>query len=292
MPLRAHNVALATAAALLSAALRVVTAVPTLPGSLNTDYITPPFTFSPDHRFGIMVPVFHIEAEAAQEPDDRRNKVVELRTHRIVAVIQSEPGYDRALNFHETATPRWSADSSLLLWKVNGKWSPDALVLLKVEQNRAKWQLDLLKTAQQAVLARTQEAAPDQYEICKKANSVLNGRKYPAGFTIDVTTDGEKLRRLDRRSEKEFDRLMNKNNEAKLTQKEQTRLEELIHQLQEITFYNTRTIALPLEVHADLSSNPKEIENFPTLTSHLDAVVTSHGQFAVKGFHLGSSQQP
>ncbi len=240
MSLRTRNAALATAAALFSAAVRA------LPGSSNTDYITPTFTFSPDHRFGVMVPVFHIEAEAAQEPDDRRNKVVELRTYRIVAVIHTEPGYDRALSFHETATPRCSADSSLLLWKVNGKWSPDALVLLKIEQNRAKWQLDLLKTAQQAVLARTREAAPDQYEICKKANSVLDGRKYPDGFTIDVTTDGE----------------------------------------------NTRTIALPLEVHADLDSNPKEIENLPTLTSHLDAVVTSDGKFAVKGFHLGSSKQP
>jgi hypothetical protein len=186
-----------------------------------------------------MVPVFHIEAEAAQEPDDRRNKVVELRTHRIVAVIHTEPGYDRALNFHETATPRWSADSSLLLWKVNGKWSPDALVLLKIEQNRAKWQLDLLKTAQQAVLLWTREAAPEQYEICKKANSG-SGRAFPDGFSIDVTTNGE----------------------------------------------NTRTIALPLEVHADLDSNPKEIENLPTLTSHLDAEVTSDGQFAVKDFQL------
>jgi hypothetical protein len=149
-------------------------------------------------------------------------------------VIQTEPGYDRALNFHEAAAPHWSADSSLPLWKVNGKWSPDALVLVKIEQNRAKWQLDLLKTAQQAVLARTREAAPDQCEICKKANSGSD-RAFPDGFTIDVTTNGEKLRRLDRRSEKEFDRLLDKNNEAKLTQKERTRLEELIHQVQEIT---------------------------------------------------------
>jgi hypothetical protein len=98
--------------------------------TLNTDYITPPFTFSPDHRYGVMVPVWH--DEEAQEPDDRMNKVVELRTRYIVAVIHAEPGYNRALNFHETARPRWSLDSSLLLWKVNGKWNPDALVLLKI----------------------------------------------------------------------------------------------------------------------------------------------------------------
>jgi Lysozyme inhibitor LprI len=28
---------------------------------------------------------------------------------------------------------RWSADSSFLLWEVTGKWSPRALVLLKIE---------------------------------------------------------------------------------------------------------------------------------------------------------------
>src|SRR5206468_6395936 len=71
---------------------------------INTDYITPPFTFSPDHRYGVMSPVFH--DVAVREPDHRMNKVIELRTSHIVAVIRGEPGYNRALNFHETAAPR------------------------------------------------------------------------------------------------------------------------------------------------------------------------------------------
>jgi len=216
--------------------------------SVNTDYITPPFTFSPDHRYGVMVPVWH--DEGAQQPDDRMNKVEELRTHYIVGVIHAEPGYDRTLNFHETAPPRWSSDSSLLLWKVNGKWNPDALVLLKIEQNRVKWELDLLKTAQQALLSRTRKAAPKQYEICKKENAG-SGSAFPDGFTIDVTSDGE----------------------------------------------NTETVSLPLKVHADLTSNPKQIENFPNLDSHLDGVVTPDGKFIVKDFHLspvkkGISNEP
>jgi hypothetical protein len=158
--------------------------------SVNTDYITPPFTFTPDHRYGVMIPVFHIEA--AQEPDDRMNKVVELRTHRIVAVIHGEPGYDRALNFHETAPPLWSADSSVLLWKVKGKWFPDALVLLKLEKDQEKWQLDLLKAAQQAILSRTKNAAPERYVAAKEANAG-NGSAYPDGFTVDVITDEDKI---------------------------------------------------------------------------------------------------
>jgi hypothetical protein len=157
---------------------------------VNTDYITPAFTFSPDYRYGVMIPIFHFEA--AQEPDERMNKVVDLRTHRPVAVIHGQPGYDRALNFHETAPPLWSADSSVLLWKVKGKWFPDALALLKLEHRKEKWQLDLLKTAQQAILSRTKNAAPEKYAAAKEANAG-NGSAYPDGFTVDVVTDEDKV---------------------------------------------------------------------------------------------------
>ncbi len=157
-------------------------------GGVNTDYVTPDFTFSPGGRYGVMVPVFHFDA--AMAPDDRMNKVVELSTRRVVAVIDASPGYNRPLNFHETTPPRWSADASLLLWKIEGKWSPDALVLLKIEGNRATWQLDLLKTAQQTVLRRTRQAAPKRYLLAKKANAG-NGSAFPDGFTVFVTTDGE-----------------------------------------------------------------------------------------------------
>ena len=161
---------------------------PTLLGADNADYVTPECTFSPDGRYGVLVPVFHFEAMSAQ--DNRQNKVVERKTDQVVATINADPGYDRALNFHETAPSRWSSDSSLLLWKVNGKWNPDALVLLKLEQGRAMWQLDLLKLAQQAVLRRTKAAAPKQYQVAKRANAG-NGSAFPDGFTIDVTTNNE-----------------------------------------------------------------------------------------------------
>jgi len=157
---------------------------------LNTDYITPSFTFSPDHRYGVTIPVFHIDA--AQETDERKNKVVDLRTNQVVAVIHGEPGYDRALNFHETARPRWSSDSSVLLWKVNGKWFPDALVLLKLKDDAQLWQLDLMKASQQAILARTKGAAPTRYTAAKAASYCV-GSAYPERFCVTVTTDEDKI---------------------------------------------------------------------------------------------------
>jgi hypothetical protein len=202
----------------------------TIAAGVNTDYITLPFTFSPDHRYGVMVPVFHIESD---DPDDRMNKVVELRTHRIVAVIHGEPSYDR-----ETAPPLWSADSSVLLWKVQSKWFPDPLVLLKLKQGKQEWQLDLMKAALQAILSRTKNAAPERYAAAKKANAG-NGSAYPDGFTIYVITDEDK-------------------------------------------------IAFPFHVLADLTANPRRIDNFPAnLESNLDAVVTQDGKFVVKEFRLG-----
>jgi hypothetical protein len=97
-----------------------------------------------------------------------------------------------ALNFHETAPPHWSADSSVLLWKVNGKWFPEALVLLKLNDGREQWQLDLMKTSQRAILARTKKASPQRYAAAKQANSG-NGSAYPEGFTVDVKTDEDKI---------------------------------------------------------------------------------------------------
>jgi hypothetical protein len=179
-----RKVAVIQAAVLLSAAVSALTANP------NVDYITPSFTFSPDGRYGVMIPVWH--DEGAQQPDDRMNKVVELRPNRIVAVIHADPGYNRALNFHETAPPRWSAASSVLLWKVNGKWFPDALVLLKLKDDKEQWQLDLMRASQRAILARTNEASPQRYAEAKQANSG-NGSAYPDGFTVNVTTDEDNI---------------------------------------------------------------------------------------------------
>lgn len=132
---------------------------------------------------------------------------------------------------------RWSPDGSLLLWEVEGKWFPDALVLLKFNNGTLEWQTNILAAAQKESLSRTKNAAPEKYAEAKKANAG-NGSAYPEGFTIDVVA-------------------MN-------------------------------PIALPLCVWAALTSDPKEIEDFPQLESALQAVVDDRGQFVVTHFYVGS----
>jgi DNA-binding Xre family transcriptional regulator len=50
------------------------------------------------------------------------------------------------------------------------------------------------------------------------------------------------LQRLDRRSQQELDRLMDKNNEGKLTEKERARFKTLLDEVQKVTLYNSKML--------------------------------------------------
>jgi DNA-binding Xre family transcriptional regulator len=50
------------------------------------------------------------------------------------------------------------------------------------------------------------------------------------------------LQRLNRRSEKELDRLMDNNNEGKLTEKQRARLKTLLDEVEKITLYNSKML--------------------------------------------------
>lgn len=156
-------------------------------------YVTPPTTLSPNGRLAVKLPVFNSDAGAAL--DTRRNIVVETQSGKEVAVIEASPGYDRPLNNREVEPPNWSADSSLLLWKVSGRWFPTAVVLLRFKGEKQEWQLNILKTAQDEILVRTRKAAPALYAAAALANAG-NGTAYPDGFTIDVKTDMEDGQRV------------------------------------------------------------------------------------------------
>ena len=91
----------------------------------------------------------------------------------------------QCINYINIATPWWADNESLVLWKVNGKWAPTALVLIKLKDNKQSWQLNLLKSFQKEILSYTKKAAPEKYEEARQAN-LGNGTAYPDGFTVDV----------------------------------------------------------------------------------------------------------
>src|SRR5438046_143109 len=92
------------------------------------------------------------------------------------------------VNREEILPARWSPDGSLLLWEVDGKWSPSTLTLLRIENGKVKWALDVLRTVQQAILVCTRQVAPQKYAVAKKENKG-NGTAFPDGFTINVRVE-------------------------------------------------------------------------------------------------------
>jgi hypothetical protein len=137
-------------------------------------------TLSPDHRYGVTVPDL--------DTPNPHNSLVEVETGRVLAVIEADIGYEAA-NHNSVAPARWAKDDSLLLWRVDGKWCDNALVLLKLRSGAVAWQLNLLDTGQQAILALTKRAKPKKYLAAKEENRG-NGSAYPEGFTVDVVAEG------------------------------------------------------------------------------------------------------
>ena len=136
-------------------------------------------SLSPDGRLGVLIPKDWDAYEFANQ-----NALVDRKARKVLTTIQGETGMEE-MN-HGGLGPRWSKDSSLLLWEVDGKWFPRALVLLQVRKKDEVRQLDLLKSAQQEILSRTRKAYPKEYETIRKRDGY--GAAYPDTFTINVIT--------------------------------------------------------------------------------------------------------
>jgi hypothetical protein len=152
----------------------------------GANFIVPKSSVSPDGRYGVLAPADWDHFEDNGKP---QNKLVEMQSGRVLAPINADTGLMQ-MNHGGILPARWSANSSYLIWTVDGKWFFRALVLLKIENGEVKWQRDLLQQMQQEILARTRKAKPRKYAAAKKANAG-HGTAYPDGFTVNVTVAGE-----------------------------------------------------------------------------------------------------
>ena len=150
------------------------------PTWLPAHFTVPTRTISPDDRYGVMMP---------DAWDGGASKLVELKTGRVVATLVGGQGWERenhSMRWGQMEAT-WSADSSTLCWVYPGKWFPESLVVLKLHGKTLAWQKDLMKPAQAEILARTEEAAPDNFAAAKLENAG-DGSAYPEGFSVDVST--------------------------------------------------------------------------------------------------------
>jgi hypothetical protein len=130
-------------------------------------------SLSPDKRYGVLAPADFDHYDETKH----QNKLVEVNSGRTLAVIDAETGKAGFMNHGGIQPSRWSADGLLLLWEVAGKWSPRALVLLKIEDGKVKWQRDLLKSAQQAILTRTRKFLPKDFAAFTAIDVQITGKE-------------------------------------------------------------------------------------------------------------------
>jgi len=143
-------------------------------------YVVPPVTLSPDHRYGVAVPAA-ANADTIANPED---SVIDTSNGSLVGAITSEEvAYDH-VNDGEIDPTLWTADDSMLLWQVDGKWGFDDEILVKIANGRIASQADVLNSMQQEMLTRTRSAVPDKYAAVKAQNADW-GSWYKDGFSID-----------------------------------------------------------------------------------------------------------
>lgn len=152
-------------------------------------YTLPDITLSPDHRYGITVPMLDAYLQGTLKDKDVQNSVVEVKTGRVLGAIQSDAAFDH-MNHDEIVPSWWTADDSMVFWQVDGKWGFNTEILIKLEDGKIKWQVDVLNLLQQEMLKRTRAATPKKYADVKKENAD-DGSWFRDGFAVDCVLDSK-----------------------------------------------------------------------------------------------------
>ena len=154
----------------------------------------PTTTYSPHARYGVTVPKLEdYKSPGDQSPNGPKNKVVEIKTAHVLGAIQADVAF--AGENHEELEPWWTADESMLLWQVDGKWGYATEVLVKLADGKIKSQVDILSLLQQEILRRTRAAVPTKYAAVK-AQGKGDGSWFKDGFAIDcvLTAEGDDMK--------------------------------------------------------------------------------------------------
>lgn len=139
---------------------------------------------SQDGRYAVTVPKLEFDAQIVNS----QNYLIEVKTGNILDKLAGADGWDR-MN-HGGCDGTWSRDGSILVWIVDGKWTTDKVVVVKMHEGAVEWAKDLSPPCRQAILTRVKAADPEGYQREKELNKG-NGGAYPEGFTIDVRSPND-----------------------------------------------------------------------------------------------------
>lgn len=172
----------------LTAALLCTLAGSAAARNLPDGFQVVPSSLSLDGKLGVIAP----DLDHAKDRE-HQNKLIEIATGKVLAVIDADTAFEH--QNHTTLSPKWSEDSSLLVWYVDGKWGSYALVLLRIDHGAVTAQINARELAVQEALRAARQANP---KAC--ASAKLEGKDsgswFRDGFAIEVRPEASETAKI------------------------------------------------------------------------------------------------
>jgi len=150
-------------------------------------WCVPDETLSPDGAYGVLAPGWKL----FDEGNPLCNRLVNVKTGKTLLTLEGpawatwvQDDSGRTVN-HLDLKSVWSKDGTVLAWAIDGKWSPATCVFVAVKKDAVAWHTDVLRQAQEKMLAETRAAVPKNYAAARKQNQG-SGAAFPEGFSIGI----------------------------------------------------------------------------------------------------------
>jgi len=135
-----------------------------LPEQYAKDYLIARSTVSPDKKFAVIYPTLKAEeaAEDANQPDRIKDYVVALEPFIILGELQTKYPYFQNES-HGGLGADWSADNSVALITLDGKWGPHDVFLLEFRDGKLARTTNILAKAHNLLLPDYRKSKAEPY---------------------------------------------------------------------------------------------------------------------------------
>jgi hypothetical protein len=154
-----------------------------LPDAYAKEYLIAANTISPDKKFAVIYPTLESEeaAENANHPERIKDCVVALQPFTVLAQLQTKYPYFQNQN-HGGISAEWSADSSVALITLDGKWGPHEVFLLEFRDGKLARTTNVLAKAHDLLLPDYRKSKAEPYN--DDFDFVFDGQEGPV-FKLD-----------------------------------------------------------------------------------------------------------
>jgi hypothetical protein len=154
-----------------------------LPDAYAKDYLIAANTISPDKKFAVIYPTLESEeaAENANYPERIKDHIVALQPFAVLGELQTKYPYFQNQN-HGGISAEWSADSSVALIMLDGKWGPHDVFLLEFHGGKLARTTNIHAKAHDLLLPNYRKSKAEPYN--DNFDFIFDGEEGPV-FKLD-----------------------------------------------------------------------------------------------------------